>query len=96
MNLHAVKLVMSNGVIEDCKEAVVILKQGDGMSLEAINLLPNDQFVLVSIAFHQYFNEYFLEDGEDNEMLQVFEHMLRTIISSLLNNKPTTEGKLLS
>ena len=92
--LHAVKLVMDNGMIEDCKEAIVIIKDGESMSLEAINLLPLDQMILVSIAFYEMFNEYFSEEEQPKEF-QLFEQMLRYLISSLLNTNNQTKGDVL-
>ena len=51
--LHVIKLVYTNGIMEDVKQGVVITRDGAGIGFEATNLLPHEMLLLVSITLHQ-------------------------------------------
>lgn len=64
----AIKMVISNGLIEDCKQGIIITKQDDNMSFDALNLLPHDQLTLTAITLHQLIQEHLGEDSLDEEI----------------------------
>lgn len=89
--LHAIKLVYSNGIIQDMKSGVVILKDQDGMQYEAMNVLPQDQLLITAITLHQLYSEHLKsEDGEDG-----FENILVDFIKALLSTEKQTKGDVL-
>lgn len=90
--LRAIKLLMENGIIEDCKEGIVIVKQADGMVLETVNILPVEQIAFTAIALNELLNEYFSD--EEDETFNMMQTMLRALISSLLNTNNPTKGEV--
>lgn len=90
--LHAIKLVMDNGIIDDFKQGIVIVKEKDSMSLETCNVLPVEQIALTAIALNELLNEYFSD--EEYEAFNMMQTMLRALISSLLNTNNPTKGEV--
>lgn len=86
--LHAIKLVMDNGIIEDFKQGIVIVKEKDSMSLETCNVLPVEQIALTAIALNELMSEY-LSDEDSDEPMDLFKSMLKVLIANLLNTNPT-------
>ena len=89
--LRSINAVYENGVIENIKEGIVIAKESDGLRFEAVNVLPADQLLLVSIIMCELTNEYFSE-SETDDTVELFKGMLKVLISGLLNTNNQTKG----
>jgi hypothetical protein len=87
--------VYENGIIQDIKEGIVIVKTNEAMAFEAVNVLPLDQLLLSAIAFHSLFNEYVSEGtgGDDGSPMDIddgLDGLLYEFIKVLLAMKDKT------
>ncbi len=87
--VHAIKLVFSDGIIEDIKEGMVITRDGETMSFDAVNVLPQDQILLVAITLHQLYQEYFegLNDQMDAELMAVLIPFIKGMLDAHKRDK---------
>lgn len=92
--LHSIKAVYENGVIEDVKEGLIIVKEKDSLRFDAVNLLPVDQILLNAIVLNELVSEYFLDEDPD-QTFEMFTSMLKALISSLLNTNNQTKGEVI-
>lgn len=79
----SLNIVYDDGRIENIKQAVVIAEETDGMFYEAMNILPDKQMLVISMAFHSMLRELREVDAEGH--LEVLEHELLEFIRSLMN-----------
>ena len=78
---HAVKIVYSDGLIEDVKSAIIIVSEKDGISYEAMNILPDKQLLVVAMSFYSMLKEYELDEDEfelPNEILKFIDQVNKT------------------
>jgi hypothetical protein len=71
-----------NGIIENVKEGIVLVKQEDGMEFEAVNMLPNDQLLLVAIALHQLYLESFGKSVEDDPLDMILSSFIYELLQT--------------
>lgn len=90
---HAVKIVYSDGLIEDIQSAIIIAETEEGMFYEAMNILPDKQLLIVSIALHSMLKELNIDDEEwtfPKEVLN-FIRQLMNPIEEIQQNKTKVE-----
>ena len=93
--IHAIKLVYDNGIIEDVKEGLIITRNGDAMSFDAVNLMPPDQLLLTAITLHQLHREYLSdESGMTDESVNLLD-ILIPFIKALLKFEKENKGDVL-
>lgn len=79
---HAVKIVYSDGIIENIDSAVIIADTEEGMFYEAMNILPDKQLLVVAIALHSMLKDLDIEDEAftfPNEVLQFIRQLMNPI-----------------
>lgn len=91
--VHAIKLIYDDGLIEDVKEGIVIIKEEDNMSFTAVNIEPLDQMILSAITFHNLFTEYLRDGEEEVEKANAIDSVLVDFIKVLLQVKYKGENK---
>lgn len=91
--VRSIKLIYEDGLIEDIKEGIVVIKEDDNMSFTAVNIDPMEQMLLSAITFHSLFTEYLREDGENVASADVIDNVLVDFIKVLLQVKYKNETK---
>lgn len=79
---HAVKIVYNDGIIEDVRSAVIIAETQEGMTYEAMNILPDKQLLVIAMAFHSMLVEMDIDDEEfilPNEVLKFIKALMNPI-----------------
>lgn len=79
---HAVKIVYSDGIIENIDSAIIIAETPEGMFYEAMNILPDKQLLIVAIALHSMLKDLQIDDEEftfPNEVLQFIRQLMNPI-----------------
>lgn len=79
---HAVKIVYSDGIIENIDSAIIIAETQEGMFYEAMNILPDKQLLVVAIALHSMLKDLGIDDEDftfPNEVLQFIRQLMNPI-----------------
>lgn len=87
--LHAIKLLHDNGIIESVDSGIVIIKKGESLEFEAVNVLPFDQLLLTGVVFHSLFHEYIVANTQEGDMERTLGAMLSEFIKILLDTDKT-------
>jgi len=91
--LVSIKLMYADGVMEDVRSGMVMVKHDETMSYAAKNMLPHHQMLLCAITLHQLYLEYLQGFNEDAD--KEFASVLMSFIKGLLDVRKLDKGDVL-
>lgn len=90
---HAVKIIYNDGLIEDVKSAVIIAETTEGMTYEAMNILPDKQLLVIAMAFHSMLNELGIDEEEFTLPSEVL-NFIKMLMNPIEENQTKTKVEL--